>query len=290
VKPSLDFEDFKRHVRQDAERFLDRAFDAYADTPVRQAARYTALGGGHRWRAMVAIAAGRIFHPQAYEVALPFGCGVELAHAASLVLDDLPSMDDAQLRRGKPCAHRVFPRWAIDMAPVFLVTMAYQISLDNPLATAERRVAAALDLCRTGQEMIAGQTRDVTNEACDEAQLWTCYRLKSGALYASAAKSGAVLCGAGAAEAETLYQAGMSLGLSYQLLDDVADVIAGASEVGKDGGKDEGKPTAVAYWGVEGARTRSLEHQEAGLGHLAAFGPQAQWLRDLVVQASYAPA
>ena len=84
-----------------------------------------------RWRALVAVAAGTVFRDDALQLVLPAACGVELAHAASLVLDDLPSMDDACVRRGKPCTHRAFLGWAAHMAPVFMVTLPYQISLDN---------------------------------------------------------------------------------------------------------------------------------------------------------------
>src|SRR5271157_5454852 len=117
-----DFSAAKEQVRRAVEDFLDAAFDSHPMTDVREAARYAALRGGHRWRAIVAVAAGQIFRRDALETTLSGACGVELAHAASLVLDDLPSMDNAQLRRGKPCTHLVFPSWAVEMAPVFLVT------------------------------------------------------------------------------------------------------------------------------------------------------------------------
>jgi geranylgeranyl diphosphate synthase type II len=95
----------KANVRGAVEGYLVSAFDMYPPTEVREAARYAALGGGHCWRAIVTVAAGRIFCDDALDVTLPGACGMELAHAASLVLDDLPSMDNAEVRRGKPCTH-----------------------------------------------------------------------------------------------------------------------------------------------------------------------------------------
>lgn len=137
---TVSFDAAKADVRRADEDFLQEVFADVPATEVAKAARYAALGGGHRWRALVAVAAGKIFRDDALELVLPAACGVELAHAASLVLDDLPSMDDASVRRGKPCTHRVFPDWATEMAPVFMVTLAYQISLDNPSVPTSARV------------------------------------------------------------------------------------------------------------------------------------------------------
>ena len=114
AKATVGFDTAKADVRGAVEDFLQRVFADVPATEVANAARYAVLGGGHRWRALVAVAAGRIFRDDAMHLVLPAACGVELAHAASLVLDDLPSMDDACLRRGKPCTHRAFPRWAAD--------------------------------------------------------------------------------------------------------------------------------------------------------------------------------
>jgi geranylgeranyl pyrophosphate synthase len=103
-----------------------------------------------------AVAAGKIFRDDSLRLVLPAACGVELAHGASLVLDDPPSMDDAAIRRGKPCTHHAFPAWAADMTPVFLVTLAYRISLDIPselkpigfASLSPRRAGNRAELCR----------------------------------------------------------------------------------------------------------------------------------------------
>lgn len=288
----VDFDAAKKDVRQSVEQFLRRAFAVYPETDVSKVAQYATLGGGHRWRAIVAVAAGKIFDDEALQIGLPGACGVELAHAASLVLDDLPSMDDAKVRRGKPCAHLVFPAWAVDMAPVFLVTMAYQISLENQRSTHERRVQSALLLSSAGLQMIAGQTKDILQDFTTgnpNQRLLECYELKSAALYGAAAKAGAILCGASDAEAAAIHVAGINLGLSYQMLDDVADVVAGVSEVGKHSGMDAGKWTAIDWLGVEGARKKSQEFQTMGLAALEPFGARADWLRSLICEASYKP-
>jgi len=278
---------FALRVRQAVEEFLARAFRAWPDTTVRQAAMYAATDGGHRWRAMAAIAAGAIFDRGAFEICLPLACGAELAHTASLVLDDLPSMDNGHLRRGKPCVHLAFPRWAVDMAPVFLVTMAYEISLNNPLAPAERRVVAAVELSRAGLRMTAGQEHDLTQRAAAETEegLLERHRLKTGEAFAAAAKGGAILCGASAEEVQALCECGMKLGVSYQIADDVADRVAAAEEVAKSVNRDCAKVTFVDLFGVEGARAQAGRYRGESLAALDAFGPQADPLRTLVSRA-----
>lgn len=283
-----DFSAAKNQVRGAVEDYLRTAFARYSETEVSKAAQYVVLGGGHRWRAIVAVAAGQIFDDDALNIALPCGCGIELAHAASLVLDDLPSMDDAEVRRGKPCAHRVFPSWAVEMTPVFLVTLAYQISLDNPLASEDRRVRGALLLSAAGLDMIEGQVRDVTQaHKSAEEGLLDCYLLKSASLYAAAAKAGAIMCGAGCEDADRIHAAGRYLGMSYQMLDDVADVVAGVDDVGKQSGMDTAKWTAVDWLGVDGARAKSREFQSMALAALDDFDARADWLRTLVCEASW---
>jgi farnesyl diphosphate synthase len=285
------FDAAKREARRAVEDFLSRAFDQTPDTEVARAARYAVLGGGHRWRALVSIAAGQIFRDDALAVVLPAAAGVELAHAASLVLDDLPSMDNATIRRGKPCTHRAFPGWAADMAPIFLVTLAYRISLDNPAVPAHARNEAAILLSEAGLTMIRGQVQDVRQgrdgAASDEERLLQCYRLKSAALYGASARMGGILTGATREQSARLEAAGTDLGFSYQLLDDVADVEASVDEVGKERGMDKDKQTAVDLYGVEGARRKSAEFQERSVAHLEPFGPEAAWLRCLVTEASW---
>ncbi len=284
-----DFTVDKQDVRRAVEDYLLKAFLAYPETEVQQAARYAVLGAGHRWRAIITVAAGRIFRKDSLEVVLPTACGVELAHAASMVLDDLPSMDNAELRRGKPCTHRTFAAWAVDMAPVFLITMAYEVSLANPCPSAERRVSGGIELSKAGLKMIAGQVADIRQDRApdEEQRLLDLYRLKSGALYGASGKVGAVLCGAEEVEASAIYDACVEIGLSMQFMDDVADVTAAVSEVGKQGGMDANKRTAVHLLGVEGARKRSIDFQESALAILERFGPEADWLRSLACEVSW---
>ncbi len=287
----MEFEAFKAAYRVTIENYLTSAFDRCEDSEVCRIAKYISLNGGHRWRALVAAAAGMIFHENATQIVLPGAAGVELSHSASLILDDLPSMDDGQIRRGRPCAHRIFPMWAVELTPVFLVTLSYELALTNLRVNPDRRVAAAIVLSQAGIAMISGQVDDVTPtlNQIDEAQLLQRYRQKSGALYAAAAEGGAILCGASDECAQKLRAVGMWLGLAYQFLDDVADVTADPTTLGKDTQADANKFTAVSLFGVEGTTGKSLEFQQQALVAIESFGKEADYLRKLITQASWAP-
>jgi len=283
-----DFDDFAENVRTSVETFLSELFAGYAQTEVCQVVQYVTLGGGHRWRPMAVISAGKIFREDAFDVCLSSACAVEIVHAATLLLDDLPSMDDAQIRRGKVCSHLVYPEWAVAMAPAFLVNTAHEIILDNPRTTHERRVLASLVCSQAGRNMAAGQELDLSElrSGMEDEQILECYRLKSGVLYAACTKAGGLICGADPDEANLLHQCGMKLGLAYQLLDDVADVEVGVEHVGKQSGMDAGKRTAVDLFGVEGSKRKARLFQEEAISCLSRFGPEAGLLRELVLRAA----
>lgn len=285
------FEVFKVRVRQSVEMRLEEILSAPGDTEVCRTAKYAVLGGGHRWRAMVAIAAGSIFDRDAMTICMPLACGVEMAHGASLILDDLPSMDDADYRRGKPSAHLAYPAWAVHLAPMYLINTAYRAVLDNPLAAPERRLAGAIEMSNAALLMIEGQEIDLSQPSGgdEQATMLKCYRRKSGALYASAARVGATFCGAGEDDRTAVYEACMNLGLSYQFLDDVADVEAGLGEVGKLPGSDVGKRTAIHFFGAGDTKVQARRYQEIALSLLDRFGPEAEILRDLARHASWSP-
>ena len=139
--------------------------------------------------------------------------------------------------------------------------------------------------------MIEGQEIDLAQPpSVDEpAMMLECYRRKSGALYASAARVGATFCGAGEDDRAAVYEACMNLGLSYQYLDDVADVEAGLDEVGKLSGNDVGKRTAIHFFGVGDTKIQAQRYQEIALSFLDRFGPEAKILRSLTRQVSWAP-
>ncbi len=286
------FEEFKNRVQAEIENYLNKVFSRYPSTEVARIAHYVTMNGGHRWRPMVAIAAGKIFDEEAETLVMPAACGIEIGHSATMLMDDMPSMDNAQFRRGKPCAHLVFPKWAVDMAAAYLVNMGYEVGLNNPLVSAQRRVAAALEFGRTALDLNQGQEKDVTQPT--EHEEWEnvlqCYRLKTGSFYASSAKIGGILCGAEHDELEALGRCGMKIGLSVQCFDDVADVVSGVEEVGKHPGRDISKQTCVNFFGVEGSKDLGQKFVEEALAELEQFNSRADLLRVLIRRIAWIPA
>jgi geranylgeranyl pyrophosphate synthase len=288
----MSLDGFKTQSRARIEAALTGLLDAQPPTRVLDVARYCALGGGHRWRGMVALAAGEIFRDDADLVCMPAACAVELAHAASMLLDDLPSMDDAELRRGKKCAHLVFEPWAVDMAAAYMVNLAYTSALGDPHSGHRERVEASLAFGRAAVEMVSGQQADLTQSgtaATDEQRMLSCYRQKSGHLYGAGAAAGALLCGASESDARRLESFGVNLGISYQIFDDVADLEGDVATLGKATGMDVGKLTAPAVLGLEAAKALGQRLQDEAYADLQAFGAKADLLRSLVHHITWAP-
>lgn len=263
------------------ERALAAAFADHPEGELVRAARYATLGGGHRWRGRMALLAGRLFRADADVCALPLAAAVEMMHAASLVLDDLPSMDDAATRRGKACVHLAFPDWAVDLLPAFLVNRAYRAVADADAAPAECRIRALRLLGELGGELAAGQEMDLAlaEKKATEAELLVCYARKSGALFAAALAGGACLCGADETAAAALREAGIRLGQAYQLLDDVAD---GPEE--DSAYRDAGRFTAYSLLGPERSGARAEERLTEASRALDRFGSAAAPLRGLLDQ------
>lgn len=269
------------------ERALEDCLPESNGEEVARSARYAVLGGGHRWRALSAIASCRTFHENALAVAMPVACGVEMVHAASLVLDDLPSMDNAALRRHKPCVHRVFPEWVVDMLPAYLVNNSYRVMLRNPLASLERVMRTVAMVAGAGELLASGQAMDLTCATNDgrEQTLLDCYGKKSGSLFAASLAAGAILGGAADREVDILYGAGMKLGIAYQIMDDIGDA-EGNQGMGSEGGNDGGRCSALDIYGRDGALVRVRRLVGEVTAGLAEFGEPAAALRLVIGRAS----
>jgi geranylgeranyl diphosphate synthase type II len=219
------------------------------------------------------------------EQVLPPACAIEMVHTASLILDDLPCMDDAATRRGRPACHIAHGEATAILAAFALQNRAFAILAEGwPGGPgAETRAAVARDLSRAvGLEgMIAGQAQDLagTDRTIDFPTLEFIHSRKTGALFTAAAALGALAARPG--ERAAIISYAKNLGLAFQIVDDLIDVTGGEAEAGKDVGKDLKKTTFVSFSGVEGARDLARELIEAAQEALAGFGPRAQPLRDL---------
>lgn len=221
------------------------------------------------------------------EAVLPAACAVEMIHTASLILDDLPSMDDARIRRGRPTCHVVHGEATAILTAFALMNRAFGLLAEGwsggPDAAA--RGAIAQDLARAiGLDgVIAGQQADLSmaGRALDFATLEFIHSRKTGALFTAAADLGAVGARAQPGERAAIVAYAKNLGLAFQIVDDVIDAAGDAAEAGKDVGQDRGKTTFVSFAGLEGARQLARELVETSERALEPFAARAQPLREL---------
>ena len=253
------------------------------------AMRHSVLGGGKRLRPALCLAAARACGAaDALERLLPAACALELIHAYSLVHDDLPAMDDADLRRGRPSCHRAFGEAIAILAGDALQALAFAL-LARPLPgvrpTDQLAAVAALARAAGPAGMCGGQALDLaaTAAAPDDAGLWRLQAMKTGALLGGAVQLGARLAGADATALACVTTCGERLGSAFQITDDILDVTADHAAWGKAPGSDArgGKVTAVSRLGLEGARLRAVADADAAVAALEPLGAGAGDLADL---------
>jgi farnesyl diphosphate synthase len=272
------------------EALLERLLPPVAGAQARlhEAMRYATLGGGKRLRPFLVVAAGELQDvPEARS--LRVGAAIEMIHGYSLIHDDLPAMDDAALRRGRPSCHRQFDEASAILAGDALQALAFEV-LTEPAThpDAAVRCALALGLARAAGAagMCGGQMIDLLAEgqALDLEQVLELQRLKTGALIRFACESGAVLGAASEADRAALAAFAADLGLAFQIQDDLLDLTGDAAKTGKDQGLDAaaGKATVAGLLGVEGARAKLVALQESANRHLERFGERAGLLRAVV--------
>ncbi|GAA5263890.1 farnesyl diphosphate synthase [Acidiphilium sp. MT5] len=252
-----------------------------------EAMRYSTLGGGKRMRGFLVIETAKLFMVN-LTCAARVAASVEMLHAYSLVHDDLPAMDDDDLRRGKPSCHKAFDEATAILAGDALQTRAFEV-LAEPDTHSDPEVRCelvmALGAASGARGMAGGQMIDMVSSGQElSAHLVTRLQaLKTGRLIQYSAEAGAILGRAPAAQRHLLAAYGRDLGAAFQIADDILDAEGSDASLGKTAGKDaaQGKATMVAVLGIERARVQA-EHlaQQAAL-HLEMFGPRADRLRDL---------
>lgn len=224
--------------------------------------RYSLLAGGKRIRPVLTLEFAHLAGLEDWRAALPVACALELVHTYSLIHDDLPCMDDDDLRRGKPTNHKVYGETLAVLAGDALQPEAFRLILTAPALTVERRAACALILAEAAgaDGMVAGQVLDTLHAPKTEAELGEVHHLKTGAMIAGACKLGVAAAGGDEALLAAAEEYGYQLGLAFQIRDDMLDVIGSADEFGKPIGsdKEEGKVTYVDLLGLEGCQQAVL--------------------------------
>ncbi len=256
-----------------------------------EAMRYSLFVGGKRVRPILCLAAGQaVCGSEALEEALlPAACALECIHTYSLIHDDLPAMDDDDLRRGKPTNHTVYGEAAAILAGDGLLTWAFDLltNSDNTVLDAKKQLAMAHCIARGAGSfgMVGGQALDIASENVEYpfSTLATIHKAKTGALITASVKTGALGAGATEQQLTALTNYGDKIGLAFQIVDDLLDATSTTEQLGKAAGSDEkrGKATYPAFFGIDETRKKAKEAADAAITALSAFGTEAEPLRAL---------
>ncbi len=246
-----------------------------------RAMRYTLLAPSKRVRAVLTLLSAEVCGSS--ERALPVAAAIELVHASSLILDDLPALDNAALRRGRPSNHVAHGEAMALMAAFNLFNLAFATivaSYDAPLA---RRLTALVAGAVGSEGLIGGEVEDLlaTESSVSFDALELIHRWKTGSLFVAAAEAGALTAGARAEQIGALTAYAKNLGLAFQIVDDLLDVEGDPAETGKPRLADARKTTFVSFSGVAGARALARELCDTAAGALGLFGARAEALRGL---------
>jgi geranylgeranyl diphosphate synthase type II len=268
---------------------LDKLLPSAAERPesIHQAMRHSVFAGGKRLRPVLCMEAARMVSGRLPDGVEELASALEMLHTYSLIHDDLPALDNDDLRRGKPTCHVVFGEAMAILAGDALQTRAYEV-LSGLRIPADARVRIIQEIAHgtgTVDGMIGGQVKDLEAEhhAPDAGTLEYIHRSKTGALITASLVSGAIYAGASPAEVRSLREFGQSIGLAFQIADDILDVTQSSEQLGKTAGKDTAseKATYPALFGIEESRRKADALIDSACRALLPFGDRATVLIDL---------
>ncbi len=253
----------------DARRLVDAALDRYSDLPsdcpaqLREAIRYSLLAPCKRLRPTLVLFAAEACG-STWEAALPAACAVEMIHTYSLIHDDLPAMDNDDLRRGRPTCHKAFGEAVAILAGDALLALAFEImASDIPDAGVAARCCAALAAASGATALVGGQVDDLAVQFTDAdlAALEHIHRRKTGAMFVASLRLGGYVAGADQTRQIALERFGQKIGLAFQITDDLLDIDGDETKLGKRVGKDskQGKLTFPGLLGIDESRSRARE-------------------------------
>jgi geranylgeranyl diphosphate synthase type II len=251
---------------------------------IHQAMRYSVFAGGKRIRPILCLEAARIFDASDLHALYP-GCAIEFIHTYSLIHDDLPALDNDDLRRGKPTSHKQFGEATAILAGDGLLTLAFETIAAAPVSP-ERRVAMVREIATaagTVNGMVGGQVEDLENEGkkVRPETLEYIHRSKTAALIRASVTSGALCAGASSEDVARLRRFGETIGWAFQVTDDILDVEESSAALGKTAGKDiaQQKATYPAVFGLEKSHQFAKELSAKAIAELDIYGGRAERLR-----------
>lgn len=280
-------------ILQQGQQCIDQALEKLLPPPtqrpdsIHQAMRHSVFAGGKRLRPILCMEAARMIAGSLPDGVQELGCALEMLHTYSLIHDDLPALDNDDLRRGKPTCHVVYGEAIAILAGDALQTLAYEV-LARLKAPAEARVRIIEEIARgtgTVDGMIGGQVKDLEAEhqKPDAETLEYIHRSKTGALITASLVSGAIYAGAAMPEVQRLRDFGRAIGLAFQIVDDVLDVTQSSEQLGKTAGKDTAseKATYPALFGIDESLRRADALVATGCNALGSFLGRADTLKEL---------
>ena len=270
--------------------WLDLFLPSETDAPekLHKAMRYSLFAGGKRLRPALVLASGEALGAKTEDL-MPAACAIEMIHTYSLIHDDLPAMDNDDLRRGRPTCHKTFGEAVAILAGDALLTLAFRVlAKDSSVRNPERQVLVINELAAAAGSrdgMIGGQMADIENEGrqVDAHTLEQIHRCKTGALIAASVAVGGIIAGASDETVERLRAYGKRIGLAFQIADDILDVTSTSEQLGKTPGKDQAanKATYPAIIGLEASEARAGELVDEAVELASGLGPDAHVLEDL---------
>lgn len=284
MSPSTFFESDRAAVDAALDRLLPG--EGILPVSVHRAMRYSVQAGGKRVRPILCLESASIFSPDITPV-LPVACALEFIHTYSLIHDDLPALDNDDLRRGKPTCHKKFGEAIAILAGDALLTIAFESLANAPIEPA-RRVAILSHVAAsagTVNGMVGGQVADIEAEGRDieASQLEYIHRSKTAALIRASVVSGAIAGGASPEDEDRLKRFGETIGWAFQVVDDILDVEESSAALGKTAGKDaaQKKATYPALFGLEKSRQFAKELESKAMAELEPYGTRAANLREV---------
>jgi len=285
ITPIQYLDEQRQRVDQELERLLPPA-ETFPQS-IHRAMRHSVFAGGKRLRPILCVEAGRLLGGQE-EALLRVGASFELIHTYSLIHDDLPALDNDDLRRGKPTCHRAFGEATAILAGDALLTLAFEILAEPGGCSAERQIRLIHELAHaigTRQGMVAGQVVDMeaTHQSVDVATLEFIHSSKTGALLCAAVRCGGIFANAQEADLVRLTIYGRKIGLAFQIADDLLDVLGSSATLGKTAGKDDHlrKATYPALHGIEESRRIASRLIQEACESLEFYGEQARRLQEI---------